>query len=98
MHWVLVVNVPLPIEVLSTPFAPWPSPSETLIKRQVTQHDCLPSLLSDGDQRIEICSPTAPWPYALALATAVSYSVSSLNLLKYCLPHWSLALALDNII
>ncbi len=31
--------------------------SETLIKRQVTRHDCLPSLLSDGDK-----STVKKWP------------------------------------
>jgi hypothetical protein len=29
-------------------------PTETHTKRQATQHDCLPSLMNDGDKRIEI--------------------------------------------
>jgi hypothetical protein len=57
MHWVLVVNVPLPTEVLSTPFAP-PGPGHHHQRHtrrdRLTQHGWLPSLLSDGDQRIEI--------------------------------------------
>ncbi len=32
-------------------------PPETNTKRQVTHHDCLPSLLSDGDKGMEIVGP-----------------------------------------